>query len=90
MADLMYPHPEVPLYPGHLAMYLLGQQRDELESFLADRGAWLDRREVPEPDRDLFLRLDFAGLVAAGYHPILVLTVQKIVEFVERARPAGP
>jgi hypothetical protein len=44
---------------------------------------------VPEPDRDLFLRLDFAGLVATGYHPILVLTVQKIVELVERARPAG-
>ena len=89
MADLMYPHPEVPLYPGHLALYLLGQRREELESFLADRGAWLDRREVSEPDRDLMLRLDFAGLVAAGYHPILVLTVQKIIGLLGGAPPVG-
>lgn len=80
MSQLMYPHPKVQHFSAHRALHRLGQSKEDFDAFLADRDAWIESQNIPEPERSMIRSLDYTSLVAAGLHPILVLTVRRKME----------
>lgn len=78
---LYYPRPLAADFELARAIHEMQEDDDLFGQFLAERRPFLDRYPIADEAKDLLSNLDYAGLVARGIHPMLVVQMQRRVEW---------
>lgn len=82
MSDtLYYPRPKPNDFELARAIHEIQENDDLFMEFLDQRRPFLDRYQLGDDAKDLLAELDYAGLVARGIHPMLVVQMQRRVEW---------
>jgi hypothetical protein len=88
---LLYPRPANRNLELHTVLHRLQEDAELFRAFLDDPGAALKPFPLDDDARSLLRNHDYRGLVARGVHPILVVSLQRQIEWgmTMRADDAG-
>ena len=82
MADaLLYPRPANRNLELHTVLHSLQEDPDLFRTYLDDPDAALNRFALDDDARSLLRTRDYKGMVARGVHPILVISLQRQIEW---------
>jgi Aromatic-ring-opening dioxygenase LigAB, LigA subunit len=82
MSDaLLYPRPAIRDLELHTVLHDLQENPELFRAFLDDPDAALKRLPLDDDARKLLGTRDYQGMVARGIHPILVISLQRQIEW---------
>ena len=82
MSDaLLYPRPAIRDLELHTVLHDLQEDAELFRGYLDDPDTALSRFDLDEEARALLRNRDYQGLVARGVHPILVISLQRQIEW---------
>ncbi len=81
MSTLYYPRPKASDYHVHRVLHDLQERSDIFREFLDRPDEVLARYELDEEAHQLIKNHDYQGLVARGIHPIIVVALQRRIEW---------
>lgn len=79
--QLQFPRPANRDFVIHTVLHDLQEDRPLFERYMEDPESVLAAYELDDEGRRLLASRDYAGLVARGVHPILVVQLQRRVEW---------
>jgi hypothetical protein len=79
--DLYYPHPRHEDFQLNRLIHDLQENDALFTEFMADGRAFVARYDVDDEGRELVVTYDYPGLVARGIHPMLVVQLQRRIEW---------
>lgn len=79
--DLIYPRPATRNLAIHTVLHALQENETLFQEFLADPDVVTGRFDVDEESRALLRARDYRGMVGRGVHPILVVQLQRHIEW---------
>lgn len=78
---LIYPRPKPSDYHVHRVLHDLQERTDVFLEYMSDPDAVLGRYDIDDEAARLIKERDYAGLVGRGIHPIIVVSLQRRVEW---------
>jgi hypothetical protein len=81
MTSLIYPRPKASDYHVHRALHDLQERTDVFLEYLDDPDTVLGRYGIDDEAHRMIKERDYAGLVARGIHPIIVVALQRRIEW---------
>lgn len=78
---LMYPRPDYRDLEVHTVLHDLQEDEALFGEYFANADAVLDQYDLDEEARGLLRNRDFDGMVRRGIHPILVVQLQRQIEW---------
>lgn len=79
--ELLFPRPSNRDLAVHTVLHALQEDQDLFERFMKDPDEVLAAYDLDDEARRLLATRDYEGLVARGVHPILVVQLQRRVEW---------
>lgn len=79
--ELLYPRPATRNLAIHTVLHALQEDETLFQEFLADPDQVSSRFGVDDEGRALLRARDYRGMVSRGVHPILVVQLQRHIEW---------
>jgi hypothetical protein len=81
MSSLIYPRPKASDYHVHRVLHDLQERTDVFLEYLDNPDQVLQRYDIDDDSHRLIKERDYQGLVARGIHPIIVVALQRRIEW---------